>query len=207
MKEKFIKKYMRLAKFISEDQIPCLSRGIGSVIIDPVKNRIVSTGYNGPVKGAPHHDSYEYLSKVVLPHLTKDDEKYIKEKYDIEHILFFPHKFENCGICPRKLIGAKSGERMEICQCEHSERNAIYNAVENLTGYYIFCWCGVPCNDCARAIIQNGISKVYCLDYPEQHVEGDNGYGLDRSVWLFKNCEPSIDLILLDKEWILSNED
>lgn len=205
MKEKFVKKYMRLAKFISEDQIPCLSRGIGSIIVDPVKNRIISTGYNGPVKGAPHHDQYKYLHEVVLPYLTEDDKKYIKINYNIDSDLF-AEAFNNCRTCPRKLIGAKSGERMELCQCEHSERNAIYNAIENLTGYYIFCWCGVPCNDCARAIIQNGISRVYCINQPEQHIEGNNGYGLDRSVWLFKNCEPSVDLILLDEKWILSNE-
>ena len=45
---------------------------------------------------------------------------------------------------------------------EHAERNAIYNAARNgicLLGsrIYVHIW---PCTDCARAIIQSGISKI-----------------------------------------------
>ena len=47
---------------------------------------------------------------------------------------------------------------------EHAERNAIYNAARNgtsLEGSHIYISSGaLPCCDCARAIIQSGITKV-----------------------------------------------
>lgn len=54
---------------------------------------------------------------------------------------------------------------------EHAERNAIYNAARAgicLKGCALYLqW--QPCSDCARAIIQSGITKVYCL-YREKTV-------------------------------------
>ena len=47
---------------------------------------------------------------------------------------------------------------------EHAERNAIYNAarIGAITkGCTIYLTCGTPCCDCARGIINAGISKVY----------------------------------------------
>ena len=48
---------------------------------------------------------------------------------------------------------------------EHSERNAIYNAARigiSLKGSTIYMTCGLPCMDCARAIINSGIKTVHC---------------------------------------------
>jgi dCMP deaminase len=48
---------------------------------------------------------------------------------------------------------------------EHAERNAIYNAARMgtpLDGTTIYLTSGLPCSDCARAIINAGIKKVYC---------------------------------------------
>ena len=48
---------------------------------------------------------------------------------------------------------------------EHAERNAIYNAARNgikLKGSVIYITAGLPCESCARAIINSGIKKVYC---------------------------------------------
>lgn len=48
---------------------------------------------------------------------------------------------------------------------EHAERNAIYNAARvgiPLDGSTIFLTSGLPCADCARAIINSGIKEVYC---------------------------------------------
>lgn len=42
---------------------------------------------------------------------------------------------------------------------EHAERNAIYNAGRSLEGCTIYTQ-GVPCMDCARAIVQSGIVEV-----------------------------------------------
>jgi dCMP deaminase len=48
---------------------------------------------------------------------------------------------------------------------EHAERNAIYNAARvgiPLDGSTIYLTSGLPCSDCARAIINSGIKRVYC---------------------------------------------
>jgi len=48
---------------------------------------------------------------------------------------------------------------------EHAERNAIYNAARigvSTKGCTIYMSCGVACADCARAIIQAGISEIWC---------------------------------------------
>jgi len=57
---------------------------------------------------------------------------------------------------------------------EHGERNAIFNAARNgicTSGATIYLrW--YPCSDCARAIIQSGITKVVC-EKPKMETEKD----------------------------------
>jgi len=46
---------------------------------------------------------------------------------------------------------------------EHAERNAIYNAARigvSTLGTTMYMTCGLSCSDCARAIINSGISKI-----------------------------------------------
>ena len=48
---------------------------------------------------------------------------------------------------------------------EHAERNAIYNAARvgiPLNESSIYLTSGLPCSDCARAVINSGIKRVYC---------------------------------------------
>lgn len=48
---------------------------------------------------------------------------------------------------------------------EHAERNAIYNAARvgtAINNSVIYITSGIPCSDCARAIINSGIKKVFC---------------------------------------------
>jgi len=61
---------------------------------------------------------------------------------------------------------------------EHAERNAIYNAARvgvptKNCSMYLSHW--FPCADCARAIINSGITKLYCdkleLDVPSKFNE------------------------------------
>lgn len=185
MKEKFIVKYMMLAKEAGTRFNPCFSRHIGIVIVDPVRNAIISTGYNGPPEGTPHCDTEQFLREYFWPQLT-DLEKELacknapafhkdgcvtttgievpqefgndkeKEDYFIEH---------SAGkrVCPRRYVGAGSGERTTLCSCAHAERNAIIRSPQPVHGMHMFCWCGVPCMDCASAIVQSGIDVVHCL--------------------------------------------
>lgn len=46
---------------------------------------------------------------------------------------------------------------------EHAERNSIYNAAligVSTKGCTMYLTCGIPCSDCARGIINAGISKI-----------------------------------------------
>jgi len=181
---KFIGKWMRLAKQIGIDNNPCYSRQIGAIIIAPISNRILGTGYNGPPPGTPHTDTLDYLRDFFWPQLSIGELESLKmilltipelrsikfkNENDLsdENIIFlrdrFLEKYVGKGICPRRIIGAKSGERCELCSCGHAERHAITNSCQCLQGSYMFCWCGVPCLQCTDSIIQSGIKRVYCL--------------------------------------------
>jgi dCMP deaminase len=48
---------------------------------------------------------------------------------------------------------------------EHGERNAIYNAARigvSTKGCTMYLSCGIPCSDCARGIINAGITRIFC---------------------------------------------
>ena len=165
---KFVRKYMRMAKQVGEDCNPCYSRKIGVVIVDPVVNKVMGIGYNGPPKDTPHCDSPTYMKNVVWPQLSTEEKLKIageafKNGGDEEGSHYFVHKHAGCGQCPRKLLGFGPGERSSICSCQHAERNAITNSRECLYGAFMFCWCGVPCDQCTGAIINADIQRVYCL--------------------------------------------
>ena len=103
-----------------------------------VKNKaIVSTGYNGP------------------PARTKHCEERNPNK-ELE--------------CPRQLLGYSSGERLEICRAAHAETNAIANAAKmghSLKDAIMYCDCGIPCNECAKLIINAGIREVVVTELKE----------------------------------------
>ena len=215
MKDKFIRKWMRAARFIANDQNPCLSRSIGTVIVDPELNCITSTGYNGPESDIPHADSYKFLREYVYPQLNSGDKQHIFNNLKNNNefntgivtsdVLFASH-FEGCKTCPRKLIGAISGARLELCGCAHGERNAITNAAKcgrSTNNNWIFCWCGIPCLDCASAIIQAGITKVYCLKDEKRQAE-PNDYKFDNSRWKFKT--KGVEVVELTEEWVNEEE-
>lgn len=79
---------------------------------------------------------------------------------------------------------------------EHAERNALYNAArigvstENCTMYLT---CGIPCTDCARGIINAGISKIVC----QKDVSGVNGSQWDvhiqRSLIMFNEANVTVE--------------
>ena len=85
---------------------------------------------------------------------------------------------------------------------EHSERNAIYNASlcgVSLKGCTLYVTMP-PCADCARAIINSGIKRVYYLEpYGDKIRKGKNGNWRDSLPYtqeMFK--EASIEYIALD---------
>lgn len=78
---------------------------------------------------------------------------------------------------PNDKIAARYERPAKYQWTEHAERNAIYNAAANgykLRGCYMYIpW--YPCADCARGIIQSGISKLFCVK-PDWH---DERWGAD----------------------------
>jgi len=168
LSDKFIRKYMRLAKQVGEDLNPCMSRHIGVIIVNPVQNRILGTGYNGPPKNTPHPDEPVYLREVVWPQLTSTELELLATK-SITDVEQFVSQYGNKRICPRKIIGAASGCRLELCSCEHAEKNAIVNACQDVHGSWMLCWCGIPCWDCSKLIINSGIIQLVCIDWGKDY--------------------------------------
>jgi len=122
----------------------CLSRRIGAILVRD--KCIISSGYNGPATGIPRCDQRWKIDNVFA-------EKY-KNKVDL-------NKVE--GVCPRKVLGFKSGEGLEVCVAVHSEENAILMcakegiSAENTTMYMT---CGIPCKMCLNKIIQVGVKEL-----------------------------------------------
>jgi deoxycytidylate deaminase len=212
--DKTVKKYMRLAKQVGEDQNHCYSRNIGSLVVrvyDDGSSKILGTGYNSPPTDVPHCDSREYLREIFWPQLTTNekDSALLPLLADKPDLLTQFHQTElkdevKCEmlcdhysdkkICPRKVINAPSGKRLELCSCAHSETNAIVNSSDDLHGAYMFCWCPVPCYDCSKLIINSRIKRVYCWT-----AEKDYSFG---SRWLLRNG--GVELIEHPQEYYLS---
>lgn len=195
MKEKFITKYMKLAKTIADDNDACYSRKIGVVITNDKGTKVLGVGYNGPAPGVPHCDTEDYLKNFFWPQLTDEEkEMLLKRMLEEGHIddrttydfrSRFSQCYNNCKVCPRRLVNAGPGMRSELCQCGHAERHAITNAACDLENAVMFCWCGVPCIQCTDAIIHSGIKTVYC------HQQTAEQMYHAVSMWQFEkaNCE------------------
>lgn len=194
------KKWLRLAKAVKEVENPCYSRQIGVVIVDPDTNSLVSSGHNGPPQNCPKNDDRDYLKDVVWPQLEPSEvaeatKRYVyTPDYNVLPDQIFAQNFAGCKTCPRRLIGAASGKRLELCSCIHGEVDAITRANRDVSGYYMMCYCGVPCIECTKVIINSGIDAVVGID----HGKGD--YSLYSSRWLFEKSK--VQLILVPEEWI-----
>ncbi len=68
--------------------------------------------------------------------------------------------------CLREKMKVASGERHELCRGIHAEQNAViqaaYHGVSIREGV-MFCT-NLPCNICAKMIINAGLSKIYYLE-------------------------------------------
>jgi len=77
---------------------------------------------------------------------------------------------------------------MKYMWTEHAERNAIYKAARlgiNINGARMYCTY-FPCVDCARAIIQSGISKIYSPKPDFNHHKW--GESWTESIIMFREC-------------------
>lgn len=97
----------------------------------------------------------------------------------------------------QKRLSREGGEK--YFWMEHAERNAIYNAARRgieLKGCRLYIpW--APCTDCARAIIQTGISKVVIhkngQDFYDKHTNGKWIEATERTLSMFKEAGVDVD--------------
>lgn len=192
MSEKFIGKMMRLAKLTAEDNNPCYARQVGCVIATP-DGRVLSLGYNGPPTKSPHCDSKDYIQDILWPKLTSD-EKLILQRIALEKVNFDRQKIDEIGMhevqfnyepgrevdgcvvgtildgcktCPRRLLNNGPGTRLDLCSCQHAERNAITNARGSVEGGVFFGWCVTSCWECTGALINARVKEVHFLEGEE----------------------------------------
>jgi dCMP deaminase len=74
---------------------------------------------------------------------------------------------------------------------EHAERNAIYNAARigvSLKNSTIYLTSGVPCMDCARAIVNVGIQVVWCKEECTTKNKEKWKESQEKSMKLFNEC-------------------
>ena len=191
MKDKFVRKYMKLAKVMANDQNPCLSRKVGVVIVDPSTNGIVGAGYNGPPENTPHCNDIEFLKNFFWPQLTSAEQSQVYKYLQTRGMDSLSYKtpsivnpnqacklISECNKCPRNILGYTCGKRSELCSCQHAERNALNKLPIPAKGLTMFCWCGVPCIQCAGSIINASIQEVHCIKEKDYHTS---------SRWLFKH--------------------
>ena len=190
MKDKFVRKYMKLAKVMADDQNPCFSRRVGAVVVDPLTNGIVGAGYNGPPENTPHCNDIEFLKYFFWPQLTSLEKEKIYSYVQMGNTDSLSYADQDlndsnkaCQLlskqnqCPRNILGYSCGKRSELCSCQHAERNALNKLPIPAKGLIMFCWCGVPCIQCAGSIINAGIQEVHCIKEMDYHTS---------SRWLFK---------------------
>jgi dCMP deaminase len=93
-------------------------------------------------------------------------------------------------------VAARHERPAKYSWTEHAERNAIYNAARlgiSVHGCTVYInW--FPCIDCARAIIQSGITRVVGL----QPDRGDARWGADFTVSFEMFAEVGVELALFD---------
>ncbi len=126
----------------------CLSRSIGAVLVDS-RNRIISTGYNGPPMNFPS----------CFQRLHDDD--FLREQVGI---LGKGSLCEAKAICPRQLAGLESGEGLNMCTSVHAEMNALINARETPVGATLFVNSQIPCQRCLVHLINAGIETIWVTD-------------------------------------------
>lgn len=137
--------FMSICDTISSKS-PCLSRKIGAILVRD--HSIISTGYNGPPRGAVHCGvdrllADEHLCKtlVVDARLSEID--------------------NTC--CPRKLLNYRSGEALTLCPAQHAEENCISNAARigaSTIGSTLYLNTCIPCKNCLGTLINAGVVEI-----------------------------------------------
>jgi len=88
------------------------------------------------------------------------------------------------GCCPRKAVGAGSGERMDLCIAVHAERRPLLAAARagiKTNGSTLYAFCGLPCKDCMIELIAAGVKRIVCLDDDKFNRKTPTAYNFELS--------------------------
>lgn len=196
MKDKHLKAHIEVCGVISK-QSGCPRRKFGAVIVNPERNTILATGYNGGPRGGegPLCSGWfcerDGITEDMLKITNEGDvlRYYAKDGREVGSRVVGSAdgtKSQEELVQTRQLLldkykPIKSGTFMER-GCHHAEFNAIANAAADgvaLSGAALIVT-GEPCLMCAKLIHHAGITKVYCVrggylggsegpDYLRQH--------------------------------------
>ena len=108
---------------------------VGACIVDS-NNRILGIGYNGFPRGCSD-DILPWSSAATYNESSNDDKAKIKRKNDLHSKEYF---------------------------MVQAEINAILNKIGSVSGATMYVYGSFPCNECAKVIIQAGISEVIYMD-------------------------------------------
>ena len=125
----------------------CMSRQIGAVLVRD--NTIIGTGYNSPPRKVPTCGERYYLDTNLREALKQRD--------------IDPDDVKYHSICPRYVLGFKSGEGLEWCVAGHAEKNCLINSARIgicTKGSIMYMTCGIPCTPCLVSIINAGVTEI-----------------------------------------------
>ena len=148
MKQSWDSYFMAIVEEVSKKSKDPSSQ-VGAIIVEPKSNIIVSTGFNGFPRRVDQCQDIIEMNRDGKIRCTVDCK-------DFEYR-------ETCHLRKRE-------ERpVKYFYYEHAERNAIYNAARHgikVCGCRMYCL-RMPCADCARAIIQVGITSLMIAEDQE----------------------------------------
>uniref|UniRef100_A0A6H1ZWE2 Putative CMP/dCMP deaminase zinc-binding n=1 Tax=viral metagenome TaxID=1070528 RepID=A0A6H1ZWE2_9ZZZZ len=142
--------FLNICYLIAEGS-KCLSRKVGACLVKD--NVIISTGRNGPPRGIMHCDERCINDDRLAAELMSRG--------------LDPIEASKSDICPRRLLGYKSGEGLEWCPAAHGERNVLIHAARfgiSTKEAIMYMNCGIPCKDCLIEIINAGVIELVCID-------------------------------------------
>ena len=140
--------FMRIAEYYGR-YAKCFSRHVGALLVDFTGSpKVISLGRNGPPSGVQHCNTRNENGEEI---------------------------------CPRQLQGYASGQGLSLCTAAHAERNAIALAaregkrVEGCTLYANTC---APCLECAKSVVNSGISEVVVEEFEAYETQPITGMQL-----------------------------
>lgn len=179
--EKAQAEYFMMEAFKAAQNSTCARRRVGAVIVD-AHNHIISTGWNHSTNGISCEAKFfeDYTRRLgVYTDAVENWIQLLKEDPVSAHAQEFSLP-QNIGTLWQDFLGYTKTEEFKkehwdfMDQEMHSEIHAIINGYKHgweLSGATIFS-SRSPCIDCAKAIIEAGIKKVY---YTETSLKGLSG--------------------------------